>query len=56
VVELLLLLLLQSSKELDLAAHGNCACCTVHEDIAAASQKRWQFLSFSLLAIQEHPR
>jgi hypothetical protein len=34
-------------------SHGNCTCCTVDEDIAA-SQKDWQLLSLSILALQEH--
>jgi hypothetical protein len=54
-VELLLMLLLWSIKESDLA-QGNCTCCTVDEYIIA-SQKHWQLLSLSLslslLTIQE---
>jgi len=38
--------LLWSGKESDLA-NGNCICCTVDEDIAAA-QNHWQLLSLSL--------
>ncbi len=45
VVELRLVLLLWSRKELDLA-HGNCACCTDDKDIAA-SQKSSQLLSLA---------
>jgi len=55
-VELLLLLLLWSRKELALA-YGNC--CTDDEEDIGASKKQnpWQLLSLSLslLTIQEHP-
>ncbi len=39
VVELLLLPHLWSRKELDIAAHGSCTCCTDDEDIAASQKK-----------------
>jgi hypothetical protein len=56
VVELLLLLLLWSTKELDLA-HGNCTCCcTDDEDDITTSQKETLAIPLSLslsLSVQE---
>jgi len=46
VVVVVVVVLLWSGKESGLA-HGNCICCTVDEDIAAA-QNHWQLLSLSL--------